>query len=235
MTKDKGQISNNQVPSTKHKLDITFAGECLTLLADRAVFWKKRSTLFFSDPHFGKDASMRSHSIPMPDILESELTRLDLLLRSTEAERVFILGDFYHDVNSITASQTDQIRDLTSGYEEVEFNLIRGNHDLQSGDPRAVTRINCFDPPYNLQPFTLIHDPEEALPDGYFLAGHLHPGLSLRVNRKDGARVPAFCVQDNVLVLPAFGRLTGNGGVKRKRNQRIVAIAGDQLIEIPHF
>jgi len=214
-------------------MEIEFAGESLILLKERAILWEKKGVVFITDPHFGKDASMRSQAVPMPDILDSELGRLSELLISTSAAHLVILGDFYHDVEGLSKNQSLRITAFTDSFPRLEFTLIRGNHDLKAGDPPQSTRINCVNPPYDLGPFTLIHDPEtRAAGDAHYLAGHLHPGVRLRVNRKEAVSMPAFSIAKNLIVLPAFGRLTGQGGLKTGGQKRIVAIAEDELIDL---
>jgi len=217
-------------------LDISFAGETLRLLADRAIYWKNESTLFIADPHFGKDASLRAQSVPLPDLLGGDLERLANLFTLTGAERLVILGDFYHDRDSINKTQNETLAAFKKEHAGIEFILIRGNHDLKSGDPDETLGIRVVDPPFVLKPFICLHDPEECTDDGaYHLAGHLHPGVSFRVNRKEGASMPAFSISKNLLVLPAFGRLTGKGGSRLNGKEGLVAIADNELIDLRHL
>lgn len=202
-------------------------------MPERAIHWPREAVVFITDPHFGKDASLRSQAIPMPDVLDRELERLGGLVKKTSAKKLVVLGDFYHDAESLNASQNARIKHFTQAHSNLEIILIRGNHDLKAGDPPAETGIVCQNPPFEWEPFSLVHDPVSATnTEGHYLAGHLHPGVRLRANRKEAISVPAFSISDHLIILPAFGRLTGQGGLKLGGNNRIIAIAEKDLIDL---
>jgi hypothetical protein len=75
-------------------LTIACAGEQVTLLTQRAIFWPRTATLLIADPHFGKDATFRAAGLGLPTgPLAADLARLDSALLETQAERLIILGD----------------------------------------------------------------------------------------------------------------------------------------------
>jgi metallophosphoesterase superfamily enzyme len=57
-------------------VDIEAAGEVLTLLPQRALFWPAMSMLVIADIHFGKAASFRAQGIPGPRVKNVLLRRL---------------------------------------------------------------------------------------------------------------------------------------------------------------
>ena len=76
---------------------VAIAGEHLHLLAERAVYWERTSTLLVADPHFGKAAAFRAGGVPVPRGTTTEnLRRLDRAIARTNARRVIFLGDFLH-------------------------------------------------------------------------------------------------------------------------------------------
>ena len=48
-------------------VEMEAAGEELELLPDHAVHWRRASTLFVADPHFGKAATFRAAGIFVPE------------------------------------------------------------------------------------------------------------------------------------------------------------------------
>jgi metallophosphoesterase superfamily enzyme len=118
-----------------------------------------------------------------------------------------------------------------SHHARLRVTLVRGNHDAHAGDPPAAWRVACVDEPHALPPFLACHR-VEAPRSGYALCGHVHPGVRI-VGDDDSARLPCFVLGDTRAVLPAFGRLTGLAEVAPGPGDRIVAIAGDALFELP--
>ena len=49
----------------------------------------------------------------------------------------------------------------------------------------------------------------------------------------DSARLPCFALGERRALLPAFGRLTGLATIRPGPGERVFAIAGDALFELP--
>jgi uncharacterized protein len=83
-------------------------------------------------------------------------------------------------------------------------------------------------------PFNFIHEPpvEKIESDQYIFAGHIHPGISIEGLGKQSLRFPCFYFGKKYAVLPAFGRFTGLYPVRRKKEDKIFAIADQRLIEL---
>ena len=67
--------------------------------------------------------------------------------------------------------------------------------------------------------------------DGYVLAGHVHPAVTVR----DGwrrHRLPAFRFCDHVGVMPAFGTLTGLHEHDVAAGERVFAVTPVGLIDV---
>ncbi len=66
---------------------ISFAGERLVLLPDRAIYWEKRATLLVADVHLGKGAAFRAMGVPVPaGNSAKDLKRLSALLAATAVD-----------------------------------------------------------------------------------------------------------------------------------------------------
>ncbi|HEX4681276.1 MAG TPA: ligase-associated DNA damage response endonuclease PdeM, partial [Gemmatimonadaceae bacterium] len=158
----------------------TVAGETLKLLADRAIYWPRRSTLLLADPHFGKAAAFRSAGVPVPRGTTTEaLRRLDVLLDTVAASRIVFLGDFLHAREGRSPETFRVINAWRSRRAGLEMTLVRGNHDARAGDPPLDLDMRCVNEPLVETPFALAHKPAPHA-DGYVLAGHLHPAARLR-------------------------------------------------------
>lgn len=211
---------------------IEIRGERLTLLPQRAVYWEQARTLLVADAHFGKAAAFRAASIPVPaGTTGGSLARLDALVRHTGAERVVFLGDFLHARSGRAPEMLDAFQRWRESHAAVQFLLVRGNHDRHAGDPPARLGVRCTDAPVVEAPFVLAHHPE-ASPEGYVIAGHLHPGVSLVGPARQRERLPCFWFGRSCAVLPAFGEFTGLADVAPDAGDRVFVVADDQVVDV---
>lgn len=213
-------------------LKITLAGETVTLLPERALYWPRERALFAADLHWGKDAAFRAKGIGLPEgTTADDLKRLADVITRTGADRLFLLGDLFHartSQDSRTLAWGDAWR---SAHTQLEITLIRGNHDLHAGDPPAAWNVRCADAPYSLRPFILFHHPTESA-EGYALTGHLHPGAVLRGHGLQGMKLPCFWFGRTVGVLPAFGDFTGTAAIRPKSGDRVYLPVDDTVLAI---
>src|SRR5690348_61428 len=208
------------------------AVERVVLHAMRAIEWPRKRTPFVADVHFGKAAAFRAAGVPLPrGSTASDLRRLDALIAQTNAARVVVLGDFLHAKSGRVSALTHAFVAWRTRHANVDVVLVRGNHDARAGDPPSEWRVRCVDAPYPLPPFLACHHVEKPR-TGYALCGHLHPAVRI-ASGGDSARLPCFVLGRERAILPAFGRFTGMADVAPAHDERIVAIAGDALFELP--
>jgi DNA ligase-associated metallophosphoesterase len=213
-------------------LSTSIAGERVVLHAARALAWPREKTLFVADVHLGKGAAFRAGGIPLPrGTTATDLRRLDALIDESGARRLVVLGDFLHaKAGRVPALGTAFVAWRTR-HAALDVVLVRGNHDAHAGDPPAEWRISCVDEPHALAPFLACHR-VEAPRTGYALCGHVHPGVRVEGD-DDSARLPCFVLGPRRAILPAFGRFTGLAEIAPSNGDRIVAIAGRALFELP--
>jgi DNA ligase-associated metallophosphoesterase len=213
--------------------EVRLGGEDVALLAERALFWPRAGTLVVADLHWGKAATFRAAGIPVPvGATSDDLARLDAALFRTCARRLVVLGDLFHAKAGRIASQTlAELRRWRALRDELEIMLVRGNHDRHAGDPPDDLRINCVNAPAFVPPFVLRHEPT-ASPEGYTLAGHLHPGIVLAGPALQRERLPCFWLTPRGAVLPAFGSFTGSASVVPEPEDRIYVVAGQEVIGV---
>lgn len=212
--------------------DIEIVGERLTLLAERAVYWARRRTLFVADPHFGKAATFRAAGIPVPHGTTAEnLRRLDVAIESTKASRIVFLGDFLHAKEGRAPETLATLNAWRASRGSLDMLLVRGNHDARAGDPPRELDIQCENGPVIDAPFALAHHPVES-GHGYVLAGHIHPGARLRGAGRQYAWLPCFWFGPRVAVLPAFGEFTGLADIDAVEGDGVWIVADGTVVDV---
>jgi len=211
-------------------MTVNVAGTSLHLLPERAAYWAPGETLFVADTHWGKAAAFRSHSIAVPHGTTSgDLARLTSLIGQTQCRRIVLLGDAIHAKEGRGA--LDEVAVWRAMHRDVQILLIRGNHDRRAGDPPEELRIDCLNAPLAEAPFVFQHHPL-ASPEGYALAGHIHPAISLHGRGLQRATLPCFWFTRDYCVLPAFGSFCGRALIEPAPEDRIYAIAGDEIVQV---
>ena len=171
------------------------------------------------------------------------------------ATRVIFLGDFLHSAKAHAAPTQRAIASWRAKHPELALTLVRGNHDDRAGDPPAGLGVQVVDEPLMLtgrpaavggavlplanvvSPLALCHHPQHV-PGAYVLAGHAHPCVVLTGAGRERLRLPCFwlgdAIKNPVGVLPAFGSFTGMHPIDRRSRDRVFAVAGDCVREIPN-
>lgn len=209
---------------------LQIAGETLTLLPERAVYWERQKALLIADPHFGKVATFRANRIPIPEgSLRADLQRLSEAIARTGAETLYVLGDLLHTAKGRSAETLDAVCRSREAHPGLSVVVVRGNHDRHAGDAPDNWRIQCVDAPYPAPPFVLAHHPGES-EIGYVLAGHLHPLAQLDGKGKQIVKLPCFVFGGRGAVLPAFGEFIDGMVVQPAPHERVFVIAGDAVL-----
>jgi len=210
---------------------IDICGERVHLLAQRALYWPAQSSLFIADPHFGKSATFRHFGIAAPDETESDLMRLEHMLKETAAKRLVVLGDFFHARAGRSESMFQSFLDWRKRKVELRIVLVRGNHDRSAGDPPHDWKVECVADGWRTGPFACCHKPCEK-PGGHVFCGHIHPAFSLRERSGSGLRAPCFVVGKNRTIFPAFGSFTGLATIQPEEGDRLFAMNGEFILPV---
>jgi len=212
--------------------ELTVRGQSLVLLPERAALWRETETLLVADPHWGKAATFRASGIPVPSgTTQDALDRVRSLTARTAARRIVFLGDLLHARAGRSEAMFQALGEWRVADPTTEIVLVRGNHDRQAGDPPSSLRIECVNAPWPAPPFVLAHHPV-ARPDGYVIAGHVHPGVRLYGAGGQRERLPCFVFGPDYAVLPAFGDFTGLADAEPDPGHDVYAIADDRVISI---
>ena len=213
-------------------MKITVAGEELELLPERAVYWRRRGTLFLGDTHWGKAATLRAHSIPVPaGGTRDDLDRLTRAVEKTDCRRIVLLGDAIHARAGRVDRTMRALAEWRAAHRFLDFLLIRGNHDERAGDPPPELRIQCVNAPVVEEPFVFLHRPI-ATTLGYALAGHLHPAVKLRGPGRQTATLPCFWFTGHVATLPAFSSFCGKFRIGPAPSDRVYVVAEDEVLAV---
>jgi uncharacterized protein len=214
-------------------MNIVVAGESLTLCPDRAIYWPRRRTVVIADTHFGKDEIFRraGHAVPQ-GISAHDLQRISTLLILYDADRLVVLGDFFHG----SPDRSEEFRTLfeawLAAHQRLRIDIVAGNHDRHGATGLWNDRLNWQQEPYIDPPFALTHRP--LLAEGHYtVSGHIHPVLRLSSRGGDRARLPVFWFGATQAVLPAFGTFTGGADIRPDRGDQVFAIAGAAIVPIP--
>lgn len=213
-------------------LEWEWCGERLTLLAERAVWRPARRTVYIADLHLGKDATFRRHGIGVPEgVAADDLLRLGGVLDRTGAERVVVLGDLIHARAGMTTATVRCVEQWRTRYQNVAIEVIRGNHDLRSGDPPPSWGMQMQAEGASDPPFRLVHAPPDRSDTVPTLAGHLHPVVGLSGGGNSRMAAVCFWLRANTLVLPAFTAFTGRTRIAAEAGDRVFVTGPESVIE----
>lgn len=211
------------------KVDI--AGREIHLLPERVLWCPTSSTVFIADAHFGKDAHFRSAGVAVPaGTTDTDLQRIDDVVRATCARRLVFLGDFLHDVGSRADETFGSLRAWRRRNASLAIMLVAGNHDARAGSPPEDLGVEVVSEPFFEAPFAWLHHPREV-PSAHALAGHVHPGVRLASSRGRRLSVPIFLVTERLTILPSFGGFTGLGIVEPRPGSRVFLCGEDAVVE----
>jgi DNA ligase-associated metallophosphoesterase len=214
-------------------LPVDYAGETIWLLPERALWWPAGRVLFVADLHLGKAATYRALGQPVPaGTTRENLARLSALLLHYQPRQLVFLGDLLHAAQARTPSVLQGLAAWREDFSALDCVLVRGNHDSRAGDPPASLGMRVVDEPFAIGPFAACHHPQRHETLGV-IAGHLHPALSLHGAGRDSVRLPCFCLEAGLLVLPAFGEFTGGWNVPREAGRRRYPVGDHRVWQLP--
>jgi hypothetical protein len=185
-------------------IPLLFCDQSFRVCGAAALYWPAQSALLVADLHLEKASfyARQGQMLPPYDS-RSTLDELALLIEQCGAERIFCLGDNFHDAGGearLDPQGTAQLKDLTR---QTDWHWITGNHDPDVAG-RYGGKVHSE---LTVARLCLRHesDPSGRLPD---ISGHYHPKIRVAAR---GSRVSRRCFvrSERHLILPAFGALTG--------------------------
>ena len=214
--------------STMKSLPVTVKGEAFELWPEKAMYWKRINTLLLADLHIGKINHFRKSGIPVPRKANDHNIEIlvDLILK-IKPQRVICLGDLFH---SHYNTEWEVFGEITKHFAEVTFELVLGNHDIMSERQYERKGFQVFDE-LLLEGFIFTHHPLEAIAEGHYnIAGHIHPGVTLRGRGRQSLTLPCFYFGAQQGLLPAFGAFTGLAKIHPKKDDQVYVIADEKVM-----
>lgn len=207
-------------------VEIEIRGESLVLCAEKCLLRPANNSLYIADAHIGKSNHFRKAGIAVPSqLIFEEVNKLHLAIDKYQVETIYFLGDLFHSVKNESVEILSQ---LIAFYEDKNFILVKGNHDIMPDISMIKTGLqlaNCIEDDL----FLFTHEKTETEKFNFF--GHLHPAINLTGMGRQNLRLPCFVFTENYAILPAFGVFTGMATISDDDSiQAIYVIAEEEVI-----
>ncbi|RWU10377.1 ligase-associated DNA damage response endonuclease PdeM [Pedobacter chitinilyticus] len=211
-------------------MKISIREEEFILDKERAIYLPSEQLLAISDLHLGKAAHFRKAGLAVPNsVSQNDLSRLAGLMEKYFPKQLLINGDMFHsDYNA----EIDEFARWKENFREINFILVKGNHDKQSEKVYKNLAIEVQEPNYQTDKFCFIHDLTHCNSNLYTISGHIHPGISIYNNAKQRLKFPCFYFGEHHAILPAFSNFTGLQLVKAKENDLVFAITPTKIVKV---
>lgn len=200
----------------------------------RCIYWEEEQALILSDLHLGKTGHFRKHGIAVPQaVFVEDLQRLVEQLIHFSAKKIIAVGDLFHSREN---KEMDLFLKWRNDLPELEFILVRGNHDILKKEWYTKAAIRVEEGVYSIRDFSFLHDPDEVpgdLVNGNFIfSGHLHPGVNIQGTAKQNLTFPCYYFADKMAILPAFSKFSGLAMIKKQKHETVYAIVNHTLVKI---
>lgn len=185
-------------------LTLKFGGTTIVLDADGGLFLPEHRLLAVADIHLEKGNAFARRGMPIPPYdTNATLDRLVRLCARHDAQTVVSMGDAFHDRAGPAGLEPGQVECLRALTQRYDWLWLAGNHDPQPWlGAGGLTETTI-----EIGPLTLVHEPGSS-GKAFEIAGHLHPKARLR-GRALGVSRPCFALDQQRLIMPAFGAYTG--------------------------
>ncbi|MBT3142693.1 ligase-associated DNA damage response endonuclease PdeM [Phaeobacter gallaeciensis] len=181
----------------------SFAQTSLVALATGALWWPEQKLLCVSDLHLGKSERIarRAGTTLPPYDSQDTLGRLADDLERTQADVVVCLGDSFDDLQAAHTIPKQERLWITSLQAGRKWIWIEGNHDP---GPVELGGTHLID--LQIERLIFRHIAQQTARNE--ISGHYHPKAQLKTRGQRITR-PAFLLDQDRLILPAYGRYTG--------------------------
>lgn len=221
-----------ETPTFVAVLNITLKNTSFVLLPQKALYKPDEELLVIADVHLGKAKHFLKSGVNIPaSSQQKDYNNLAQLFLNFQPEKVYFLGDLFH---SGINTEWMRFENLINAFNEIEFTLIKGNHDVI--DPRLYERLNITVVNDYLEDahFIYSHEPVKQPGDKLVIAGHVHPSFCLQGKARQHIVLPCYHFSDTHFLLPSFGGLTGSYAIQPSGNDRVFVVYGDTVKEIRH-
>lgn len=212
-------------------MEIEVGGHPMIINAERTLWWPEKRTLFLSDVHLGKATHFRKSGISISGKTGiKDLDRISFQIRDYQPHRVVFLGDLFHSEYNL---EWESFVDLRKYFSDSDFILVEGNHDIMDRAFYKRAGVDVIEEGYVESGLEWRHHPTDAN-ENVQLCGHIHPGVRIHGKARQSITLPCFVSEPHRFILPAFGRLTGKVRYEGPGGTVYYAIAGSEILPIPH-
>jgi uncharacterized protein len=170
-----------------------------------ALLLRDEATLLVSDLHLEHGVSMARRGVHVPPFdTFATLAQLEQVLNATQAKRLILLGDSFHDAVAHDEIDDDVRTRLCAITSRIDTVWISGNHDPAAPRNLGGTAADCV----VIGRIMLRHIPGDIEDGTHEIAGHLHPGARI-VQRGRSVHGKCFIADQRRMIMPAFGAYTG--------------------------
>ena len=204
----------------------SFTGETFAATAAGALYWPARQALLVADLHLEKASWFaRLGQFLPPYDSEATLSALGGEVERTGAERLYCLGDSFHDrfgCDRLPARARELLTGLTS---RLDWTWIVGNHDPGFSDHCGGSIADEVEVGDVILRHEAVRD--DMRPE---ISGHFHPKLRVHVKGRQVSR-RCFVLSSSKLIMPAFGALTG--GLDAHHPEILRSVGGNAAALVP--
>ncbi len=175
---------------------------------DHALYLKKSEAVVIADLHLGYEGALHEEGVSIPRFQKGVMIeRIERILERYSPKRMIINGDFKHEFSKNLVQEWDDVNDVLNLLtDEVDIELVRGNHDNYLLTILAKKGLGMVERTES-QGMIITHGHKDVTWKGTLIIGHEHPSLLLRDEIGASVKRPCFLVSGRVIVLPAFSPL----------------------------
>ena len=205
----------------------SFAGEKFVASPEGALHWHAQKALLVADLHLEKASwfARLGQFLPPYDSVAT-LTALAAVVEATGAQKLYCLGDSFHDRFGCDRLP-DQARSLLLEMTTMlDWTWILGNHDPGFADHCGGKLVEEME----VAGIILRHEADRRDPRPE-MSGHFHPKYRVNVRGRHVSR-RCFVASSTKLILPAFGSLTGGLDASHPEIVKQVGPAASALVPL---
>jgi len=207
--------------------------QTLWLSPDRCIYWEEEQALILADLHFGKSGHFRKEGIGIPQqVFREDLQRLFYQIQFFRPKTLLIAGDLFH---SEANREMDLFLKWRQDIPQVEFLLIKGNHDILPEAFYRQANIRVEEKKLRIRNFCFMHDVsagDEPAGGHFVFAGHIHPGIRINGAGKQSFVLPCFYFSKKFAVLPAFSMFTGLYKLRPKKDDHVFLLVEHKIVHL---
>ena len=205
----------------------SFAGHDFLADPQGALHWPAERALLVADLHLEKASWFaRLGQFLPPYDSQATLSALTAIVQRTGVERLYCLGDSFHDRFGCDRLPEEARAMLLALTETLDWTWILGNHDPGFADHCGGRLVEEAE----VAGVLLRHeaDPTDHRPE---ISGHYHPKFRLQLKGRNVSR-RCYVGSPAKLILPAFGALTGGLDADHPEIRRKVGPGAAALVPV---